>query len=313
MENLYDMLIVGGGPGGYTAALYAARAGLQVALVEQLSAGGQMATTEQVDNYPGFDEGVDGFVLAQKMQNGAERFGAKTIYAAVTGLDLRAEPKRIETTEGQLLARTVVLAMGASPRLLGVPGETELRGRGVSYCATCDGMFYRGKTVVVAGGGNSAAADALVLSRLCRTVYVLHRRDTLRADRVYLEPLKQAGNIQFIWNAQIERLEGGMRLSAVQYRDKQSGLLHTLACDGLFVAIGRAPETGLVRGQLALDEQGYIPAPESTRTEIPGVYAVGDLRAKPLRQIVTACADGAVAAQAAEQDLFAAPGEGKSV
>ena len=305
MRTRYEVIIIGGGPGGYTAALYSARAGLQTLVVERLSPGGQMATTEQVDNYPGFPEGIDGFTLAQKMADGAARFGAETCYTEVTQLELREQPKRVHTSEGVLEADAVILAMGAAPRLLGLPEEDSLRGRGVSYCATCDGMFYRDKTVAVIGGGNSAAADALVLSRLCSKVFLIHRRDTLRADRVYLAPLQQAENLQFIWNAQVEQLLHEERLTGLVWRDRETQQCSTLACDGVFVAIGRQPETALVQGQLELDEQGYIVADESTCTQIPGVFVVGDLRRKPLRQIITAAADGATAAHAAEQYMTA--------
>ena len=194
-RHIYDMIVVGGGPGGYTAALYAARAGFDALVLEQLSAGGQMALTEQVDNYPGFEEGIDGFSLAEKMQRQTERFGAVTEYAQVDRLDLAAEPKVLETSEGTYFARTVVIATGASPRELGLPNEAALVGRGVAYCAACDGMRYKDKTVVVVGGGNSAAADALLLSRIARKVILVHRRDKLRATNVYHNPLMKAENL----------------------------------------------------------------------------------------------------------------------
>ena len=205
-NHVYDMIVIGGGPGGYTAALYAARAGLDVVVLEKLSAGGQMALTHQIDNYPGFEEGIDGFTLAEKMQRQAERFGAKSEYAEVTGVDLAASPKKIETSEGVFYGRTVVLATGAGPRMLGVAKEAELTGRGVAYCAACDGMFYRGKVVVVVGGGNSAAADALLLSRIAKKVILVHRRDTLRATKVYHEPLMKAENVEFRWNSVVAEL-----------------------------------------------------------------------------------------------------------
>ena len=189
MEKIYDVVVIGGGPGGYTAALYCARAGLQTVLVEKMMPGGQMALTEQIDNYPGFDKGIDGFTLGQQMKNGAERFGAETRTADVLSVSLEGEIKEVETAQGKILGRVVMIATGASTRELGLPMEKELTGRGVSYCATCDGMFFRGKTVVVVGGGNSAAADAMVLSRVCEKVILVHRRDTLRATKVYHEPL----------------------------------------------------------------------------------------------------------------------------
>ena len=305
-KHVYDMIIIGGGPGGYTAALYAARAGLDTVVLEKLSAGGQMALTHQIDNYPGFEEGIDGFELGEKMQRQAERFGAQTEYAEVFRVDLKAQPKMVETSEGIFLGRTVVLATGANPRELGVEGEAALVGRGVAYCAACDGMFYRGKTVVVVGGGNSAAADALLLSRIAKKVILVHRRDSLRATKVYHQPLQQAENVEFAWNSQVVELLHGEKLTGVRIRDVHTGEEREIACDGLFVSVGRKPATAFLEGQVALDENGYIIAGESTETSLPGVYAVGDLRTKALRQVVTAVADGAMAVHAAEEYLAGA-------
>lgn len=303
MNARYDMIVIGGGPGGYTAALYAARTGLQVAVLEKLSAGGQMAETEQVDNYPGFPEGIDGFELAEKMQQQAERFGAETVLAEVLKVELSEKEKQIVTSEGTFYAKTVVLSTGAGPKLLGVPGEDMLTGRGVHYCAACDGMRYKGKTVAVVGGGNSAAADALSLSRIAKKVYVIHRRDTLRATKVYHQPLQQAENVEFLWNSTVTELLSDERLTGVTVKNVNTGEETQLLCDALFVSIGRKPASSLVVGQLAMDENGYIAANESTKTSLPGVFAVGDVRTKVLRQIVTAVADGAAAAHAAEEYL----------
>ena len=300
MERNYDMIIVGGGPGGYTAALYAARAGLDVLLIERLSAGGQMNLTEIIDNYPGFPEGVDGFQLSMNMQQQAERFGAKTHYAEVLKLDLEGEVKTVQTNDGSYAARTVVISTGAGPRQLGVARENEMIGKGVGYCAHCDGMFYRGKSVVVVGGGNSAVAEALYLSRIAKEVILVHRRDTLRATHIYQKPLQEAANIRFLWDSEIVELLGEDRLSGVKVRNRKSGEEQELAVQGLFVSIGRKPATELVKDQLTLDGAGYIMAGEDTRTNIPGVYAVGDVRTKELRQIVTAVSDGAMAAHVAE-------------
>ena len=302
-DHIYDMIIVGGGPGGYTAALYAARAGLDTLVLEKLSAGGQMALTQQIDNYPGFEDSVDGFTLAEKMQAQAEQFGAQTEYAQVDRLELSADPKVLETSEGIFYARTVVLATGANPRKLGVEHEDALVGRGVAYCAACDGMFYKDKTVVVVGGGNSAAADALLLSRIAKKVILVHRRDSLRATKIYHEPLKQAENLEFRWNSAVAGLRYGDRLDGVQLKDLNSGEVSDLDCDGLFISVGRTPATELVRGQLELDPSGYIVAGETTETSIPGVFAVGDVRTERLRQVVTAVADGAVAVHMAEEYL----------
>lgn len=302
MSEIYDVLILGGGPGGYTAALYAARAGLKTLVLERLAAGGQMALTHQVDNYPGFDEGVDGFTLGMKMQQGAQRFGAQTQFAQVQSVELEGAVKKLHTDIGTFYGRSVILATGANPRKLGLPMEAELTGKGVHYCAACDGMFYRGKTVVLVGGGNSAVADALVLSRVAQKVILVHRRDTLRASKVYHESLQQAENITFRWNSQLIGLRHDERLNGVVVRNA-AGEEETIACDALFVSIGREPATELLHGSLELDEAGYIVAGESTSTNIPGVYAVGDVRTKPVRQIVTATADGAVAAHKIEEYL----------
>lgn len=308
MEHpIYDMIVVGGGPGGYTAALYAARAGMNTLLVEKLSAGGQMALTERIDNYPGFEEGIDGYTLGAKMQQQAERFGAQTVYSEVTAIQLKGPIKTVKTAEDCFQARTVVLAMGADPRPLGVAQEAELLGRGVHYCASCDGMFYRGKTVAVVGGGNTAAADALLLARLCRKVILIHRRDSLRATHLYHKSLEQTENIEFCWNKTVEGLRcDDAGFQGLQLRDTRTEEMVALDCDAVFVAIGHVPATELVQEQLSLDPGGYILADESTRSSLPGVFAVGDVRSKTLRQVVTAAADGAVAAFYAEEYLVSA-------
>ena len=303
MKRNFDMVIIGGGPGGYTAALYAARAGLEVVVLEKLSAGGQMALTSQIDNYPGFEEGIDGFLLGEKMQAGAERFGAKTEYAEVFSVDLKASPKVIETSEGTFYGHTVILATGASPRELGVSGEKELVGRGIHYCAACDGMFYKDKTVLIVGGGNTAAADAFTLSRIAKKVILIHRRDTLRATKIYHEPLKKAENIEFHWNSVVSEFISDGKITGVKIKDVNTGEESLISCDGIFVSVGRKPATELVKNQLNLDDSGYVIADESTKTNLPGVYAVGDVRVKKLRQIVTAVADGAIAAHEAEEYL----------
>ena len=300
---LYDVIVIGGGPGGYTAALYAARANLSVAILEKLSPGGQMGTTDVIDNYPGFPQGVNGFELAMQMKEGAERFGAQTQLAEVTQVELAGQVKTIHTSGGDYQARTVVLATGAHPRELGLPGERELRGRGVSYCATCDGMFYRGKTVVVVGGGNTAVSDVLYLSRLCEKVYLVHRRDTLRGSKVYLDPLQKAENVEFVWDSEVKQLLRDQAVTGVRVRNKKTGEERDIPCGGVFVAVGYLPNTELYRGQVELDEAGYVLADETTQTNLPGVFAVGDLRKKPLRQVVTAASDGAVAAHFIEEYL----------
>ncbi len=281
MVQIYDMIVIGGGPAGYTAALYAARAGLSTLVLEKLSAGGQMALTEQIDNYPGFEGGIDGFTLGEKMQQSAERFGAVTELAEVYKASLSGRIKTLDTSEGVFQGRTVVIATGASPRR----------------------APYRGKTVAVVGGGNSAAADALALSRIAQKVYLIHRRDSLRATKVYHAPLMNAPNVEFCWNSTVSALLHDNRLTGLRLKNVHTGAERELACDGVFISVGRAPATELFRDELALDKSGYIVADESTRTSLPGVFAAGDVRTKALRQVVTAVSDGAVAAHYAEEYL----------
>ena len=304
MKHIYDMIIIGGGPAGYTAALYAARAGIDAVLLEKLSAGGQMALTGDIDNYPGFSEGIDGFTLGMQMQQGAERFGAETEYAEVESVDFSDKIKKLETANGTYYGKTVVIATGANPRELGVAGESELVGKGVHYCAHCDGRFYKDKTVVVVGGGNSAAADALYLSNLAKKVYVVHRRDTLRATKIYHAPLMKAENVEFVWNSNVSEFVVDGKIKGVKVKNKLTESVSEILCDGVFVSIGRKPATEFLCDVIELDENKYIIADESTKTNIAGVYAAGDVRTKELRQVVTAVADGAVAVHHAEEYIM---------
>lgn len=301
MERIYDVIIIGGGPAGYTAALYAARAGLDTLVVEKMGAGGQMALTDIIDNYPGFDEGIDGISLGMKMQAGAERFGAQSAYAEVLSVELENEIKILHTTDGDMHSKTVIIATGADPRKLGVDGEDALVGRGLHYCAHCDGRFYKDKTVMVVGGGNSAASDALYLSHLAKKVIVVHRRDSLRATKIYHEPLMNAENVEFIWDSVIDEFVVDKRLVGARVKNVKSGETSEVSFDGLFVSIGRRPATEIFKGVLELDDSGYIISGEDTKTSIDGVFAAGDVRTKTLRQVVTAVSDGAIAADAAEQ------------
>ena len=300
MNQIYDTVIIGGGPAGYTAALYAARAGLSVLVLERMCAGGQMTLTGEIENYPGIAS-VDGFTLGMQMQENAERFGAVTEYTEVTATDLTADPKRIETASGEFFGKTVIIATGADPRRLGLAEEQGLVGRGVHYCAHCDGRFYKDKTVVLVGGGNSAAADALYLSRVVKKVILVHRRDSLRATKIYHEPLMNAENVEFYWNSQLTKIKAEGTVKGAVLQNTQTGELTEIACDGVFISIGRQPVTAFLQGQLALDEAGYIIADETTKTSVDGVFAAGDVRTKTLRQIVTAAADGAIAADMAER------------
>lgn len=303
MEHIYDMIIIGGGPAGYTAALYAARAGLDTLLLEKVTVGGQMTQTMAIDNYPGIPETVDGYTLGMQMQQGAERFGAKTELTEVTAVELAGEIKRIHTYEGVRAARTVVIATGADHRHLGLAGEESLIGRGVGYCAACDGMLYRNKTVAVVGGGESAAADALHLSKICKQVYLIHRRDSLRAAKAAYDALLRQENVELILQSEVADLQADAKLQSISVKNRLTGEIRSLEVQGLFISIGRDPASQLFASQLELAPGGYIVAGESTETSLPGVFAAGDVRTKAVRQIVTAAADGAVAVHYAQEYL----------
>ena len=307
MEQIYDMIVIGGGPAGYTAALYAARAGLSTLVLEKLSAGGQMALTEQIDNYPGFESGIDGFTLGEKMQQSAERFGAVTELAEVYKASLSGRIKTLDTSEGVFQSRTVVIATGATPRPLGVPGEEALVGKGVHYCAACDGAPYRGKTVAVVGGGNSAAADALTLSRIAKKVYLIHRRDSLRADKTLQERLFENPKINVEWDSVVEEVvgtENPLSVTGLKIKNVKTDQSKLLKVDGVFIAIGHHPNTELFRDSLKLDKDGYIiTEPNSGKTNIEGVFAAGDVKDPYYRQAVIAAASGCIAALEAEKYL----------
>ena len=302
-NKIYDVIVIGGGPAGYTAALYAARAGLEILILEKFSAGGQMLETPLIENYPGFQEGIDGFALGFNMQTSAEKFGAKTVNSEVLSVDLNVTPKQIVTDSGEYFAKTIIISSGAKHKHLGIENEENLIGKGVGYCATCDGMFYKNKTVAVVGGGNSAAADVLYLSNICSKVYLIHRRDSLRATKIYNQPLFKLQNVEFVWNSKVEKLLFEDKISGVEISNISDGSKKEIVLDGLFISIGRSPETELFKNQLELDEYGYIKADETTKTNIQGVFAAGDVRTKELRQIVTAVSDGAIAAHFAEEYL----------
>lgn len=303
-DEALDVAVIGAGPAGMTAALYAARSGLRVAMFERIFPGGQMAQTEHLENYPGYAQSTSGYELALVMQKQADVFGARLISEEVVSVDFRPGLKRIETAFGDYRARSVIIATGARPARLGLPLEAELQGRGVSYCATCDGNFFRGCDVVVVGGGNTAAADVLYLSRICHKVYLVHRRDTLRATAIYHKRLEGVDNVEFLWNNEVKRLiaEDGT-LAGVHLEDNRTGDVRDLECQALFVAVGTEPNTDFLHGALELDGAGYVVADEMGRTAVPGVYAAGDVRAKELRQVVTAVSDGANCASAAAEFL----------
>ena len=305
MEHIYDMIIIGGGPAGYTSALYASRAGFDTLIIEKMSVGGQMMLTDVIDNYPGFPQGIDGFTLSENMRLSAERFGATTMYDEVVKVELDSEIKEVETAySGTMLGKTVVIATGANPRELGLENESELLGAGIHYCAHCDGRFYKDKVAVVVGGGNSAVSDALYLSHLCKKVYLVHRRDVLRATKIYHDQIEKAENIEFCYNCVLSKVESeNSKVSSVTLIDVKTNEKREVDCDGVFISIGRKPATDFLDGVLELDNSGYIVADESTKTSVGGVFAVGDVRTKVLRQVVTAVSDGAVAVHFAEEFL----------
>lgn len=285
---MYDVIIIGGGPAGLSAAIYSARSGRKTLLLEGGAFGGQMALTEKIENYPAFPGGVEGAELGRMMREQAENFGAEIKRERAKTISLN--DKTVVTRKGSYSAEKLILAMGAGPRPLGVKGEKELTGAGVSYCAVCDGGFFKGKTVAVIGGGDTAVHDCEYLSRICEKVYLIHRRDTLRGGEAAFKRINLP-NVEFVPNAEAEEFiaENG-KLKEILLKDGR-----TLAAEGVFVAVGTLPRTELVAEQLTLDN-GYIVTDENMKTSVPGVYAVGDIRKKPLRQVVTAAADGAVAA-----------------
>lgn len=306
MSEIIDVAIIGAGPAGLTAGLYASRGGLTATVFERITPGGQLAQTDKVENYPGFPEGAEGWQLAYDMQQQAQSFGTQIVTDDIAKVDFTTEPKKITAASGnEYEARTVVIASGAHPRKLGVPGEGELAGQGVSYCATCDGNFFRGKTVVVVGGGNTAAGDALYLSRICEKVYLVHRRDSLRATKVYHDRLEQTENVEFVWNATAKSIEAGEdgKVASIVVVDKNTGEERVISTSAVFVAVGNEPNSDYLYGAVELDEGGYVKADENGRTSVAGVFAAGDVRTKSLRQVVTAVSDGAQAAENAAEYL----------
>ena len=296
---MLDLAIIGGGPAGLTAGLYAVRAGANVCLYEELFTGGQIVKTHRIDNYPGISDGPDGYALAARFEEHATKFGLQIRYGTVSDLVLTDDQKRFTFNGEAVEAKTVILATGASPKTLGIEGEKELTGHGVSYCATCDGAFYKNRTAAVIGGGDTAISDALYLSKLCQTVFVVHRRDELRASAILADAAKQAENIRFIWNSVPEAFLGEGKLSGVRLKNRVTGETSVLETDAAFVAVGIVPRTELFKGQIKLAENGSAETNERMETNIKGVFAAGDVRNTPLRQVVTACADGAIAASAA--------------
>ena len=303
---IYDLIIAGSGPAGLTAAIYAKRAGLSfVVLEKEYMSGGQILNTYEVDNYPGLP-GIGGFELGMKLREHADRLGVSFINIEVRHVELE-DGGRIKAlyTDGEVYrARSVIFAMGAKHRLLGVRGEKELAGMGVSYCATCDGAFFKGRTVAVIGGGDAAAEDAIYLAKGCAQVYVIHRRDTMRAAAILQEKLRECENVTFLWDTEVTQIIGDEHVEGVWLKPTKNGKEQLLDLDGVFIAVGMVPETGIISKLLQTDENGYIVAGEDTLTSQPGIFAAGDIRTKALRQIITAASDGANAAFAAQKYVF---------
>ncbi len=299
----YDLIILGGGPAGYTAGIYAGRAGLATLLVERGIPGGQAATTSHIENYPGFPDGIEGPELGERLKQQAERFGLSVITAEAEAVRRDGEYLLVRTSAGEHRARALIVATGNQPAELGVPGERELRGRGVSYCATCDGAFFRDRSVVVVGGGDAAVEEAIFLTRFVRELVIVHRRDALRAARVLQDRAKANPKIRFQWNSVVSKIRGSNVVEAVVVRDVSTGVETVLPADGVFLYVGQRPNSAIVAGMVALDPQGFVLTNEHMETNAPGVFAAGDVRAKGLRQVVTACGDGAVAAMRAVKYL----------
>ncbi|MBQ3841673.1 MAG: FAD-dependent oxidoreductase [Ruminiclostridium sp.] len=292
---MYDIIVIGAGPAGLTAAIYARRASKTVLVLEALSYGGQIINTPDIENYPAAMH-ISGFDFATKVYEQAQELGAEFVFEKAVGIKDNGSTKEVITDDNTYSCKAVIIATGSENRKLGIENEDVLVGRGVSYCATCDGAFYRGKTVAVAGGGNTALEDALYLSDLAETVYLIHRRDAFRGDEATVNALKERTNVKFIYNSNVTKLIADKRLTAIEVTDKNTGAVTVLEINGLFVAIGRIPENQNFAQLIKLDGSGYVEAGEDCVTNVPGIYAAGDNRTKSVRQLVTAAADGAVAA-----------------
>lgn len=301
---MYDVIIIGGGPAGYAAAVYSSRAKLDTLVIEKMFSGGQMATTDVMENYPGFEEPIGGSDLALRMEKQARKFGTIVINDEVIEINIDSKIKVVKTKKNTYECKTIILCMGAYPKALGIPKEDEFRGSGVSYCAVCDGAFYKGMTVAVVGGGDTAAEDALYLARFCSKVYIIHRKDTMRATRILQDELCCNKKIEIIWDSVVESIIGKFGVEGINIRNIKNNESNTLQLDGLFIAIGATPNTSLVNGKISTSENGYIITDEKMNTNVKGVYAAGDIREKYLRQVITAAADGAVAAHSAEQYII---------
>ncbi len=297
----YDTIIIGAGPAGLSAAIYAARSGMKTAVFEKALVGGQITVTQDVENYPGFENAIEGFELTEQMRKQAERFGAEFIDAEVTEIGIEGKCKVIGTHEQEYRAKSIIFCSGASPRRLNVPGEEKLTGRGVSYCATCDGALYRNKTVAVLGGGDSAIEEGLFLTRFAEKVYVIHRRNELRAQYIIQQRAFKEPKMEFIWDTVLQEIKGEGKVEELELYNRKTDKISFLKVDGVFIYVGILPNTALLESRIELDTSGFVITDEHMQTNIPGVYAAGDIRSKVLRQVVTATNDGAIAAWSAEK------------
>jgi len=300
---MLDVIIIGAGPAGLTAGLYCARARLRTLLLERLGPGGQMLNTERIENYPGFPEAISGFELSDRMRKQAEAFGLEIRNQEVLQLELDPVTKHVVTAEGPLDTRALIVTTGASPRRLGVEGEVLLTGKGVSYCATCDGPFFREEIIAVVGGGDTAVEEAVYLTRFAKEVHLIHRRDALRATRILQERALAEEKIHIHWDTVVTRIRGEAGVEALDLKNVKTGKTSSLPVKGVFVLIGYLPNNELVKGQLDCDEQGFVLTNPNMESSVPGVFVAGDLRSKLLRQVVTAVGEGATAAFAAEKHL----------
>jgi len=301
-SDAYDVIIIGGGPAGLTAGLYTSRARLTTLLLEKSALGGQVIKTERIENYPGFVSSISGFELMHNLEEQAKGFGLTITSAAAESITpINGRLIKVASSEAEFRTRSLIIATGSEPRLLGAPGEERLTGRGVSYCATCDGAFFREKEVAVVGGGDAAIEEALFLSRLVRKVHIIHRRDQLRAVQILQERARAESKISFVWNTVVEEILGDARVSGLRLKNLKDGTASTLTVDGVFIYVGLRPNTGWLAGLIPLTDDGLIVTNDLMETTLPGVFAAGDVRKKLLRQITTAIGDGATAAFAAEK------------
>lgn len=297
---MYDVIIVGGGPSGLTAGIYAARGGLKTLIIEKMFSGGQAATTYEIENYPGFDS-ISGPDFSKLIEDQAKKFGVEFVYDEIIDMDLNQKTKVVCTSSKKYESKTVILSMGANPKKLGLESEARLSGAGVSYCATCDGAFFKDLVACVIGGGDTAVEDAIYLSRLCKKVYLVHRRDQLRAVQILQDKFFQTENIEFVTDSILEEIHGKFNVEKITLRNKKTDKTREIQTDAVFVAIGLNPNTKILEGKVNLSDYGYVFTDEDMKTNVEGVFACGDIREKTLRQIVTAASDGAIAAFSADK------------